>query len=137
MGQLVKISFCCVEKPNRHEAPVERALAGYVPHIRALDVATGTVHALGLQGVFPVYSPDGAHIAYVSGSALMVANSDGTKARSLWGSSGTSIMAPSWSADGKWILSPQPNAGASLVRVSDGVVLPLPFASSYQQLALH
>jgi len=105
--------------------------------ITALDVATGTVHALGLQGVFPVYSPDGAHIAYVSGSALMVANSDGTSARSLWGSSGTSIMAPSWSADGKWILSPQPNAGASLVRVSDGVVLPLPFASSYQQLALH
>jgi hypothetical protein len=105
--------------------------------IMALDVATGTVHALGLQGVFPVYSPDGAHIAYVSGSALMVANSDGTNARSLWGSSGTSIMAPSWSADGKWILSPQPGAGASLVRVSDGLVLPLAFASSYQQLALH
>lgn len=105
--------------------------------IMALDVVTGTAHALGLQGVFPVYSPDGAHIAYVSGSALMVANSDGTNARTLWGSSGTSIMAPSWSADGKWILSPQPGAGASLVRVSDALVLPLAFASSYQQLALH
>jgi hypothetical protein len=84
-----------------------------------------------------VYSPDGAHITYVSGSALMVANSDGTNSRTLWGSSGTAVMAPSWSADGKWILAPQPGAGAALVRVSDGVVLPLPFASSYQELALH
>jgi Tol biopolymer transport system component len=105
--------------------------------IMAIDIASLTVHALGLQGVFPVYSPDGAHITYVSGSALMVANSDGTNSRTLWGSSGTAVMAPSWSADGKWILAPQPGAGAALVRVSDGVVLPLPFASSYQELALH
>lgn len=105
--------------------------------IMAIDVATRTVHALGLHGVFPVYSPDGAHITYVSGSALMVANSDGTSARTLWGSSGTDVMAPSWSADGKWILAPQPGQGAALVRVSDGVVLPLPFASIYQELALH
>jgi Tol biopolymer transport system component len=106
--------------------------------IMAIDVASKTVHALGLQGFFPVYSPDGAHIAYLSGSTLMIANSDGTGARMLWGSSGTDqVTAPSWSADGKWILAPQAGGGAALVRVSDGVVLPLPFASTYFQFALH
>ena len=106
--------------------------------IMAIDVATGTKHALGLQGFFPVYSPDGAHITYVDGSALMIANSDGSNARTLSGSSGSDqLMAPSWSADGKWILAPKPGAGAALVRVSDGVVLPLPFASTFNQLALH
>jgi hypothetical protein len=106
--------------------------------IMAIDVATGTVHALGLHGFFPGYSPDGAHIAYVTGSALMIANSDGTNARVLSGSSGNDgLTAPSWSADGKWILAPRPGQVAALVRVSDGVVLPLPFASGYGQLALH
>lgn len=106
--------------------------------IMAINVAAGTVHALGLQGFFPVYSPDGAHIAYVNGSALMIANSDGSSSRMLWGSSGTDqVMAPSWSADGKWILAPGAGQGATLVRVSDGVVLPLPFASTFHQLALH
>ncbi len=105
--------------------------------IMAINVAAGTVHALGLQGFFPVYSSDGTRIAYVNGSALMMANSDGTNSRMLWGSSGTDqVMAPSWSADGKWILAPQAGQGAALVRVSDGVVLPLPFASTFHQLAL-
>jgi len=106
--------------------------------IMALDVATKTVHALGLQGVFPVYSPDGAHIAYLSSSGLMIANSDGTNARTLSGSFGTDqLTAPSWSADGKWILAPRSGQVPALVRVLDGVVLPLPFASIYDQYALH
>jgi hypothetical protein len=106
--------------------------------IMAIDVATRNVHALGLQGIFPVYSPDGAHLAYMSGAALMIANSDGTNARTLWSSARIDpIMAPSWSADGKWVLAPNPSGGAALVRVSDGLVLPLPFSTSYGQLALH
>jgi len=105
--------------------------------IMAIDVATKTVHALGLLGSFPVYSPDGAHIAYLSGSALMIANSDGTGARALWNASDVDVTAPSWSADGNWILAPHAGGGAALVRVSDGVVLPLPFAFGYFQLALH
>jgi hypothetical protein len=105
--------------------------------IMAIDVATKTVHALGLQGSFPVYSPDGAHIAYLSGSTLMIANSNGTGARVLWGSSNVDVTAPSWSADGKWILAQHAGGGAALVRVSDGVILPLPFAFGYYQFALH
>jgi WD40 repeat protein len=105
--------------------------------IMALNVATTTVHALGLQGSFPVYSPDGAHIAYLSGSSLMVANSDGTGARMLWNSSTVDVTAPSWSADGKWIVAQQAGGGAALVRVSDSVILPLPFAFGYYQFALH
>jgi hypothetical protein len=105
--------------------------------IMALDVATASVHALGLQGSFPAYSPDGAHIAYLSGASLMIANSDGSGARVLWGSSTIDVTAPSWSADGNWILAPQGGGGAALVRVSDDVVLPLPFAFGYFQLALH
>lgn len=72
----------------------------------------------------------------LSGASLMIANNDGTGARMLWGSSDVDVTAPSWSADGKWILAPQASAGAALVRVSDGVVLPLPFAFGYFQLAL-
>jgi len=106
--------------------------------IIALNVATGTANALGLQGFFPVYSPDGAYIAYVSSTSLMIANSDGTNARVLSRANATDqLMAPSWSADGKWILAPQDGQGATLVRVSDGVALPLPFASTLHQLALH
>jgi hypothetical protein len=105
--------------------------------IMALDVATNSAHALGLLGSFPVYSPDGAHIAYLSGATLMIANSDGTGARMLWGSSTIDVSAPSWSADGKWILAPQGGGGAAIVRVSDDVILPLPFAFGYFQLALH
>ena len=106
--------------------------------IMAIDVASGTVHALGLQGTFPVYSPDGSQIAYLSGPSLMIANSNGTNARSLGGtSSADGVSAPSWSADGKWILSPAAGQAAALVRVSDGVALPLPFASTFSQLALH
>jgi WD40-like Beta Propeller Repeat len=106
--------------------------------IMALDVTSGTKHALGLQGYFPSYSPDGAHIAFVTGSSLMVANSDGTNARSLSGTSGSDqLTAPTWSADGKWILAPRPGQADALVRVSDGLVLPLPFAAAYSQLSLH
>jgi hypothetical protein len=106
--------------------------------IMAIDVATLNVHALGLQGYFPVYSPDGTDIAYAGETALMIANSDGTNAHSLSASLGTDgLTAPSWSADGKWILAPRPGQGTALVRVSDGVVLPLPFTSGYTQLSLH
>ena len=106
--------------------------------IMAIDVVTGTAHALGLQGVFPVYSPDGAHIAYINYSALMIANSDGTNARVLSASFyNDQVTAPSWSADGKWILAPRPGQVPAVVRVSDGVVLPLPYLSGYFQYALH
>lgn len=91
------------------------------------------LHGLRLE---PIPSAS-AHIAYPSGSTLMIANSDGTGARMLWGSSDVDVTAPSWSADGKWILAPQGGGGAALVRVSDDVVLPLPFAFGYFQLALH
>jgi hypothetical protein len=106
--------------------------------IMALDVATKTVHALGLQGFFPVYSPDGTHIAYLSASGLMLANSDGTNSHTLSATAGNdAITAPSWSADGKWILAPQPGSAPALVRASDGAVLPLPFAGTYIQFAQH
>jgi hypothetical protein len=104
--------------------------------IMAIDVATSSVHSLGLRGSFPSYSPDGARIAYLSGSTLMVANSDGTGARMLWGSATIDVSAPSWSTDGKWILAPQGGGGAAIVRVSDAEVLPLPFAFGYFQLAI-
>jgi len=86
--------------------------------IMALDVATKTVHPLGLHGSFPVYSPDGTHIAYLSGASLMIANSDGTGARMLWDQSNVDVTAPSWSSDGKWILAQHGGGGADLVRVS-------------------
>jgi Tol biopolymer transport system component len=106
--------------------------------IMALDVATKTVHALGLQGVFPVYSPDGTHIAYLSAAGLMLANSDGTNAHILSATGGNdAVTAPSWSADSKWILAPQPGSAPALVRASDGAVLPLPFAGAYSQYAQH
>jgi Tol biopolymer transport system component len=106
--------------------------------IMALDVATKTVHALGLQGVFPVYSPDGTHIAYLGASGLMLANSDGTNSHTLSASAGNdAITAPSWSADSKWVLAPHPGYAPALVRVSDGAALPLPFAGAYSQIAKH
>jgi hypothetical protein len=105
--------------------------------IMAIDVATEVVHPLGLLGSFPSYSPDGAHIAYLSGSTLMIANSDGTGARVLWDQSDVDVTTPSWSADGNWILAPHAGGGADLVSVSDGAALPLPFAFGYFQLALH
>lgn len=68
----------------------------------------------------PEWSPDGTKIAYVSGSAIWVANADGSTPTNL--TSGSSGSAPSWSPDGARIVFTSPRAGTIQVFVmnSDG-----------------
>lgn len=98
--------------------------------IVALDLASGATTTIG-TGTFPVYSPDGTKIAYVSNGAVVVADASGANAHAITGPVGMADWwAPSWTADGQWVLPPR--NPLTLVRVSDGATMPLPIPGVYQ-----
>lgn len=97
--------------------------------IVALDLASGTTTAIA-TGTFPVYSPDGTKIAYISGGAVVVADASGANARTISAPGVQDWWPPSWTSDGKWVLIP--NYPLKLVRVSDGNTMTLPSLGGYQ-----
>jgi roadblock/LC7 domain-containing protein len=101
----------------------------------SMNLATHTIKSFGINGVFPRYSPDGSQIAYLAGSygqygpmQLYVMKADGTGVRQVSNTGNVSYQELSgvdWSPDGQWLVASSYYGTFDLVRVSDGLRLPL------------
>jgi hypothetical protein len=90
------------------------------------DLESGATTTVGEGPVFPRWSPTDDLIAYAlaSGSEVRVVGADGSGARVLaTGSYGAGV---SWSADGEWLAVSRWQGGIELIRVVDGVRIPIP-----------
>jgi len=100
---------------------------------RLIIRADGGVNA-GVR--LPRWSPDGETIAYLDAGDLWLARPDGSQRRFVlwtgWCTTWCSDVDFAWSPDSKWIILRTPKS-LSIVRVSDGEIIPLPFTSSWQQ----
>lgn len=107
-----------------------------------VDLATSASFNLGYPGERAQYSPRGDAVVYIEVrpglvGPLWVMSPDGSNRRQL-----TPDARPygqdagfGWSPDGNFIIAAGPG-GLELIRVSDGVILPLPFASAMTQPSL-
>jgi len=106
-----------------------------------VDLATSAWDSLGIYGEEGQYSPAGDRIAYIQilpglQGPLWVMNADGSAPRQI-----TSSLRPygqyqfGWSPDGQFLIARGPD-NLELIRVSDGLILPLPFSRSMFQPAL-
>jgi len=109
------------------------------PTIAFIDVASGVVRESGLEGEAPRWSPQNDRIAFHTNGKYAVANADGSGLRLLSPSHSTIFQdPPSWSPDGRWIVTVgvDPKASAPLygrleiINVQSGLVLPLAWTSS-------
>ena len=99
------------------------------------DLATGVEQSLGVRGLVPRWSPDGAWIAYWSSgvseteAALYLVRPDGSGLRriSAEGRRYRSVGLD-WSPDGEWLVAVG-DSTLELVRVASGDVLPLSWAT--------
>jgi RNA polymerase sigma factor (sigma-70 family) len=84
-----------------------RMIAVGGPGPAAVDLDTWT-SGTGSRDAGPVWSPDGSRLAWVRGTAVVVAGSDGTRKRVLsrveMDGALTPAAAPGWSPDGAWLL---------------------------------
>ena len=95
--------------------------------IDVVSMPSGTVRPLGVAGSAARWSPDGQWIGYISNApfgALAVVRPDGSGARTLTATNTCNSTSVTWSPDGAWLLCTRTGT-VQLVRVSDGVVLPL------------
>lgn len=101
-----------------------------VSRIFVLNLATRLEQNTGLSGVPVRWAPAGELLAFISPfGALHIAQSDGSTDHSLYVSA-TIEKAFCWSADGKWLVIR--DAGIlKLMRVSDGLVIPIPGTQRY------
>jgi len=106
-----------------------------------VDLATSAWDSLGVYGEEGQYSPAGDRIAFVQirpglAGPLFVMNADGSALRQI-----TSDARPygqyefGWSPDGQFLIARGPD-NLELIRVSDGLILPLPFSRPMLQPAL-
>ena len=105
-----------------------------VSHLAIHDLTTGTTSDIpGALGYLPAWSPVGGRIAYLSGDpalALYVIDESGGPFRHLVPGTFFEYSPVGWSPDGQWIVATSymlPMA-AVLVRVSDGMLIQLPWA---------
>jgi hypothetical protein len=84
------------------------------------------------SAINPRFSPDGQWIAFVEPNrySLRVIRPDGTGLRTLTGSYLVIPTGHDWSPDGTWIVCEE-NELLLLVRVSDALVIPLPYARNF------
>jgi Tol biopolymer transport system component len=102
------------------------------------NLETGVLSILPVQAEVPRWSPAGDFLAYIRDARLRVARADLSDERML----GNEDVEPSrhqyydWSPDGEWIIrSGRPAAGLTLVRVSDGLLIPLKYLAGLQSPA--
>jgi len=101
------------------------------------DLATGAERLLGTEGQLPRWAPSGDSLAYWHGDvssgmgAIFVIGANGGGARQV--SPTGRIYRPlglDWSPDGQWLLA-RSDSSLDLIRVNDGLVLPLGYAARY------
>ena len=115
-----------------------RRTGGGEDYLRILDLNTGAVSKIDVQGHAPAWSPLGDLIAYVDlrdGSALKVMRPDGTGQRrvSLGGSYEKSVQ---WSPDGKWLVALNQQIGRiQLIDVATGFAVSLSYSGSMRSPA--
>ncbi|HJQ21060.1 MAG TPA: hypothetical protein VJ867_11985 [Gemmatimonadaceae bacterium] len=100
------------------------------PIIKVFDVASATVSSWSMPGQAPSWAPDGSKIAFVDAGQIKLMNPDGSSVEALGPTDAFfSGIVLGWSPDSKWIVT---RAGGVLtvIRVSDGLALPLPFTSA-------
>lgn len=106
--------------------------------LSVLDLATRTVTSLGLRGSLPRFSPDGRRICYLAPSnysqVLFTANADGSNPQQLSTANRyyETYAAPDFSPDGQWIVV-RGFQRLELWRLSDGVMIELPFSATMYQ----
>lgn len=96
-------------------------------HIRILNLGTGAIDSVDVEGSRPRWSPDGELIAFIREGEIHLIRPDGSDPRSV--TTGTAYEWIDWSPDGVWLAASTPYGPArtDLVRVQDGLRLPLPF----------
>jgi Tol biopolymer transport system component len=96
--------------------------------IKIFDVATRSSRVVPVTCGEARYSPDGAYFACLDALGLSVVRSDGTGQRhvaDLFNVSPDMSSVVDWSPDGHWMLISTGYAGAILVEVSSGAIVPL------------
>jgi hypothetical protein len=86
-------------------SPDGRLIAYYDPEMLVLDLSTGKKVQIGPTGWFPAFSPDGARVAYLSGSGILIANVSGSPPTRLAISYVASDAGLAWLAGGNWLLT--------------------------------
>jgi TolB protein len=107
-----KIAFTSKAKAEKETEVTVNGIKQYIvlqknlPYIWTVNV-DGTDLTQLVQGAYPVWSPDGATIAYssdVSGNwEIWTMSADGSSSTQLTTTRGKNQLAPSYSPDGKWI----------------------------------
>jgi hypothetical protein len=105
-----------------------------VSRLRILDVQSRTISPLDVPGVIGRWSPDGSRIAFLRDGGIHLMTAGGTYLRQV--TTGNEYDRLDWSPDGAWFVGSRrttfAGAGIDLVRESDGLRLPLPFASKLE-----
>jgi Tol biopolymer transport system component len=95
-----------------------------------LDVATGQLASLGINGKAPVFSPSGRWIAFLQDGRLAVADADLRNVRIL--ASGRYDGNATWSPDERWIVVQRFGWFPEMLDVQTGERLPLNFPYAEQ-----
>lgn len=120
--------------------------AGQVTGVRVLTAATGRMVTIDISGRTPSWSADGTRLAYVTGDPLdgraghLVLNAPDGSARTQLTVAGLySGGGIAWSPDGAYVIaqSTAPIRGPRLVRLRDGVSVPLSLGQSGNGSFLH
>ncbi|MEO6527400.1 MAG: hypothetical protein ABIP93_12290 [Gemmatimonadaceae bacterium] len=99
--------------------------------VKLVNVATKTSRVIPGNCHVPRYSPDGRQFACLVNDELAVMNVDGSAARTIvtnlppYATRFEEYAGIDWSPDGNWLVAQSTYAGPQLVRVSDGVTIPL------------
>jgi Tol biopolymer transport system component len=102
--------------------------------IHVMDVATKTVASWSVPGTYPVWSPTGTQIAWMTpiGGAIMMPNADGIGVRALTPPALRYQEEPmSWSSDGKWLVARGATLLIEMVDTSTGRALPVGFTTGW------